>query len=327
MTQQGTQWRNTQTEREIDMPYYNPEDIERWWKRPGMKGAIPIPKEGAVPIQETLEQRKKRREEENEQASREIEEKGMPSSEEVLKEFIPQNDYSNTKEYKSLEKRRQEIGSELDKIDGECRKIKELLNKCTEPKPENEWTDADRISASFLGEKPVKYTAQGEQLNKQYTELLNKSRSLRKEFTLCNDRLEEINNKQAKIEEMNWDKIRPPYVKAKEGKEYQGFTTDRKTVKASFFEDGEGILTEMSPKEYLQRIAYDVFHSTYSSTVSSVNTDNVIKYRKMMENGVKMDLPYLVTAGNKEGAQEGRNRAMAAYLLGIEKIPVLVRKA
>ena len=78
----------------------------------------------------------------------------------------------------------------------------------------------------------------------------------------------------------------------------------------------------MSPSEYLQRCAYQVFEdATIESTLAAIDESNVKKYADMMKNGTKFDMPYL---NFMSGQQEGRHRAAAAMQAGIAKIPVLV---
>ena len=86
---------------------------------------------------------------------------------------------------------------------------------------------------------------------------------------------------------------------------------------------GLAYIAEMSPLEYMDRCALEIFKKTYHSNLygTLVSDGDVDKYADMMKNGTKFHLPML-NYNNMQ--QEGRHRALAAYLNGIEKIPVLV---
>ena len=275
---------------------------------------------------ESYADRSERRKRERQQAEAQLAETGYPSREQVLGKFIDKNDYSNSSQYRQMEKELEDVGAKIDKISQEQSKVKELLDRETEIKPKSEYDDKDRI-AELLGEKPVKYTPVGEKLAKQYSEMNNTYFQLKKKASSLYSKIEKMDNEANKVEEANWQKQRPEYVKGSVDKSYQNFTTiSGVSGYNSDLKEGKGFIAEMSPKEYLQRISYDVFHSSYSNTVSGVNTNDVMVYQQMMKNGVKFDMPHLITKGSDIGDQEGRNRAMAAYLLGIKKIPVYVRE-
>ena len=86
---------------------------------------------------------------------------------------------------------------------------------------------------------------------------------------------------------------------------------------------GLAYIAEMSPLEYMDRCALEIFKRTYHSNLygTLASDGDVDKYADMMKNGTKFDLPML---NYNTMQQEGRHRALAAYLNGIEKMPVLV---
>lgn len=86
---------------------------------------------------------------------------------------------------------------------------------------------------------------------------------------------------------------------------------------------GLAYIAEMSPLEYMDRCALEIFKKTYHSNLygTLVSDGDVDKYADMMKNGTKFNLPML---NYNTMQQEGRHRALAAYLNGIEKMPVLV---
>jgi hypothetical protein len=82
----------------------------------------------------------------------------------------------------------------------------------------------------------------------------------------------------------------------------------------------------MTPNEYLERCAKDIFNSTYEKTVGNIkkyNSGIISKYAKDMLNGDKFPLPYLDYVYKQ---QEGRHRALAVIeAFGEDSImPVIV---
>lgn len=83
----------------------------------------------------------------------------------------------------------------------------------------------------------------------------------------------------------------------------------------------QGEIVMMSPDDYIQSLAKDIFHKSVDRVMRGVNYENVDKYADKMKNGTKFDMPILNIA---DETQEGRHRALAAAKLGVKKIPVLV---
>jgi len=77
----------------------------------------------------------------------------------------------------------------------------------------------------------------------------------------------------------------------------------------------------MSPDEYLAEAAKLSGSDSVEKFIKFADDKNVGKYAEMMRTGTKMDVPYLDYAAS---GQEGRNRALAAKLLGYKEIPVIV---
>lgn len=107
-------------------------------------------------------------------------------------------------------------------------------------------------------------------------------------------------------------------------KDYTGFQKDTHTPKyQDLLEKGKARVVEMTPQQYLQYCAYKVFDSTYERQVIAAIADakHTMDLAKLMQNGTKMYCPVL---DFKSREQEGRHRALAAMILGIDKIPVTV---
>lgn len=243
------------------------------------------------------------------------------SENEVLAKFISEDDYTNSDDYKKLEKENSDIVDRRHELSDELNQLRKQLKEEARPKPRSEWTTSDEIS-NLIGDTPMSYTEAGKKLQGQIAHLTEEYRKADSRFTVLNDKLHTIDTKYAAKEKSWWNKNRPAYKKGNANKDYIGFATKTRSGYDKDLEQGKGFIAEMSPKEYLQRISYDVFESTWSHTVSGVFPKNIIKYMIMMQEGIKFDMPSIIEGS----AQEGRHRAMAAYLLGIEKIPVYVRR-
>lgn len=95
------------------------------------------------------------------------------------------------------------------------------------------------------------------------------------------------------------------------------------------YEKGQDANIEyMSPTEYLERCAKDIFHSSWNKVIAPIQryyADTITKYANDMKNGDKFPIPYLdYTTEN----QEGRHRALAVIeAFGEDSImPVVVIK-
>ena len=122
------------------------------------------------------------------------------------------------------------------------------------------------------------------------------------------------------------------FTKAKSNS-YKGFTLDdtgtwiyndfltKEGLKAKEEDDGViAYIAEMTPTEYLRQSA-KLHSTTVSSEATFMDNAKCEKYAKMMKTGTKFHLPVLDYAYNQ---QEGRHRAKAALMVGIDKIPVLI---
>ena len=239
---------------------------------------------------------------------------------EVLSKFIAANDYSKTKEYQEVAKQNGELIDKREELSTKMHQLEAAYKAESKPKPKSEWNEDDEWEA-MLGNRPRTFTEKGKALKEQYDKIFKEWSRVDHEWSEANSRLIEIKGKYKRQEQEWWKSNKPPMKKGNPDKEYSGFATKTRSGYDADLAKGKGFIAEMSPKEYLQRITYDCFGSTWSSVVSGVNTNNILIYMQMMKNGVKMDMPSM-----KPGSptQEGRHRAMAAYLLGIKTIPVYV---
>ena len=249
------------------------------------------------------------------------EEISQMSRDELKREFVDSDSYIYDPKYTSLESERSALSKETTELRDERQRLAEELKGERTIKPKDEWDVSDELSA-LLGEKPVAYTERGEEITNLIDQIRAKEKPLEGRLMDVRDQMEAIDKKNAIEQIKEWDSKEHPFEKGDINKEYEGFST-KMDIPAfdSDLQEGIGFIAEMSPDEYIDRIAYDVFGSTRENTVD-IWYDNVKEYASMMANGVKFDMGYI---DYKDKGQEGRHRAMAAKLLGIEKIPVYIR--
>lgn len=249
------------------------------------------------------------------------EEVSQMSSDELKREFVDADSYIYDPKYTSLESERSSLSKEVEGLKNERKSLTEELKGERQVKPKDQWDMSDELMA-LLGDKPMSYTERGEEINTRLEQIREKEKPAEARLMDVRDQMENIDRKNAREQIDEWESEKHPFEKGDINKEYEGFST---TMDISAFDDdlknGIGFIAEMSPDEYIDRIAYDIFGNTRENTVD-IWYDNVKEYARMMAEGVKFDMGYI---DYKDKGQEGRHRAMAAKLLGIEKIPVYIR--
>lgn len=230
-------------------------------------------------------------------------------------------DVIQDKEFKEARKRVSESFDAMQKASDEAH----AALKARKPKPREEW-DSDDELRDLIGIRPMT----GE---KEWREAYKKEDAAREQWDKDAKAMKKIMVDAQGGAKTNKD-FSDPQPASKE--HYPGF---KDTTGVSWYDDAENLryhglqarVVEMSPAEYLERCAANFNSakedatdrtSTLAGQVLQMSTSNVEKLQKLMENGGKMDMPYL-NVGSGGGEQEGRHRAMAAYNLGMEKIPVL----
>lgn len=238
----------------------------------------------------------------------------------VKDRFIDKNSYVNNEEYKKNLSDRSKFTNQQKQLVETINDLQAKLEKQESvPKPRSQWT-ADDLMKNIMGKTPMIQSTESKALEKEIDALWKEHHGLTGIVSKTNDYIEKADKENFFKQVKDWHSDKP--VKTNE-KYFTGFSTKMRI--AQFDEDlakGIGYISEMTPKEYLERCSYDIFSSTYESTVLGVDYGNILKYAKEMSEGTKFDMGYLDYNSNK---QEGRHRAMAAELLGIEKIPVYIR--
>lgn len=251
------------------------------------------------------------------------EEVSQMSSDELKREFVGDDSYIYDPKYTSLDSERAILVDETISLKDERKSLTEELKGERQVKPKDQWDMSDELMA-LLGDKPMSYTERGEEINARLEQIREKEKPTEARLMDVRDQMEAIDRENAREQIDEWESGKHPFEKGDIDKEYEGFST---TMDIPAFDsdlkEGIGFIAEMSPDEYIDRISYEVFHTTKEAAIIC-DYDNVKEYAKMMAEGVKFDMGYLDYSREPAG-QEGRHRAMAAKLLGIDTIPVYIR--
>ena len=244
---------------------------------------------------------------------------------EILTAIVGEDSYANTDEYKTTQKNTSDLFTKMKDLEDKEEALRDELKKESTRKPREEWTTEDEIDA-LLGERPASYTERGEEIRTEMEKLDKQINELREKWETSANKLRKLDNAQVDIQKDLYstrpDSERTVSTDVKDS--YKGFKVGESTT--SYVDDalksGNAFVVEMSPKEYLQECAYNIFNnSTLERTVRGTSANSVTRYMNMMKKGIKFDTPYL---NYRDKEQEGRHRAIAAYLLGYKKIPVIV---
>lgn len=240
------------------------------------------------------------------------------------------NSYANTPEYQQLKEDSSKTFYEKEKLDEELSKIRELEKAHTTI----DWNSEEVKNARAMGlgraEIEMLYEEKdeiGKQAEKDYRTVREKLDTATRKWQNATDKLKQYEMQFVKGQKEQMQKMEregKSTVSSKIKDNYEGFQLDTHTpAYQRAYERGEAKIVEMSPKEYLQRCATDIFDSTYERQIRAVVADAKHTYElaDMMKSGTKMYMPSLDY--NSKG-QEGRHRAAAAILNGIERMPVLI---
>lgn len=231
-------------------------------------------------------------------------------------ELLPKDSYTNEEKYLLV---KEELGNIHESLE---QKTKEWMSANNQLKKE---VEVDPELGRTLSEVLELYTEKGKTLKPQVDALYKEMQDMehrRDELGSYLRRVDAVNSEIQKAKYRNQESTISRDIKPM----YQGFQM-RSNI--SYYDDlldsGKGYIVEMSPKQYLQEVAYNIFtDSTLERTLRGVITGDrkdVNQYAEMMAHGISFDMPYL---NYEEQAQEGRHRAVAAYMNDYDRIPVLV---
>lgn len=229
-----------------------------------------------------------------------------------ISQLVPHKWSETDTEYKTALKQHKEAYDEKKKHTDDWLSNKDAAKKHLKVDP-----DMPADLAEFFGE----YDEEGQLLKAKSDTAYKAMKEAEQKFENAGKFIERRHKQHAASELRDWKGGKD--VPASQ-KSYIGFDTDNKThipYYDDLIEKGKGQLVEMSPQEYMNRIAYDVFASTMERTTMGTDTESIEKYAKMMQEGTKFHVGYI---NYKTKEQEGRHRALAAYINGYEKIPVWI---
>lgn len=236
------------------------------------------------------------------------------------RDFFPATSYMDSPVFQKAVKAAKEALQKREQLSKRIEEIDTELKTESKPKPRKYWTDKDMID-DLLGRRPKILTERGEQLQKERKKVFNEKMDADHQFT---DEGEKLNKLKKEAHRREIESFHPEPLVPAQNDDYEGFTLEEtsNSYGDEYLHNGQGVICEMTPKEYLERCAYEIFDdATIESCVSAIDEEIARGYAKKMRDGTKFHLPYL---NYKQGGQEGRHRAYAAYLCGIDKIPVLI---
>ena len=203
-------------------------------------------------------------------------------------------------EYEKLKKEREEAEREMEQARDEYVKVSEELRQEMMNGTASE-SDMSRFMA-VLTERGVQLQQQQEQLMKQVNEVQDK-------VTDVENRMNELRMKAFGGNTRAWNNIDT-------NANYKGFKIDQMDKRWA-----NAKLVEMSPQEYLRRVAFDVKGKGMDEILNSASPAQVEKYMKQMLRGTRFNAPGL---NYKTRSSTGDARALAALLNGYGRIPVMV---
>lgn len=289
-------------------------------------GRRPITKPGAKPI--NMEPNKdcdiakneedgaefKRREIEQQRQHKTSEKNLEKLRQELADKLFEGNSYMLSDEYKELSKEEQKYLAESERLAERATELESIIEKHKTIKHEKAHATLPPNLARMMdkpdevGERAIAELKHVKELQKSTQEKYMSAFHARKKF-------EEPYLGNTKVDEST--------VSTKVKDSYRGFEKDTHvTLYQGLYERGHAQIVEMSPKTYLQ-FCGRFFGSSYERQVRAMiaEADVVHDLMTKMKNGTKMYMPYLNFRTNQ---QEGRHRAAAAVMLGIDRIPVMV---
>ena len=202
-------------------------------------------------------------------------------------------------EYEKLKKEREETEKELEQAREEYLRVSEELRQ---EMINGTASDAamERFSA-VLTERGVQLQQEQEQLQKNVSDMQAQQADVE-------NRMNELRMKAFGGNTRAWNS-------ANKNADYKGFKLDGDKRYAN------AKLVEMSPQEYLRRIAFDIKGNGLDEVLKGASPAQVEKYMRQMLRGTRFNAP---TLNYKNGTTIGDARALAALFNGYKRIPVMV---
>jgi len=245
------------------------------------------------------------------------------TSEDIQRKLIGSNSYTNSPEYKALREKANTLNKTMRKESDRRREIEKELEHESSPKPRSEYTTEDEINV-LLGKHPTNYTQTGLQLKQEQDRIFEDYHKNEEEWSSVTEKLNSMDRAESSLQRSFYSQRAHPDVTKASREDYVGFKKNETTTPYidDMIKSGRADIVEMSPKTYLQEVAYNIFdQSTLETTLRGTSVANINRYMAQMRSGTKFDTPYL---NYRDNQQEGRHRAIAAAMLGIDKIPVVI---
>ena len=240
----------------------------------------------------------------------------------MLPKLNPEDSYEKDSKYVEAGERLHDAFKKEQAVTDEWMKAHEALEK-----ERDKYVDEDMLE--IMSRREARFLVMDSEhpeimeLKQKSDKLFEKKQALEREMSEAQDYLDwqdKVNSRKQKAA------YNPPEFKEAYG-EYPGFKRDESTIPYydERVKDGRAKVVEMSPEEYIKECAYYIFHnSTLEKTLRGrvdADLEDTLKYAQMMRQGVKFNTPYL---NYTDEGQEGLHRAVAAYINGIKKMPVII---
>lgn len=200
-------------------------------------------------------------------------------------------------EYQKLQAERERLREEYERARDEYVKITEQLRKEME-----NGTASEADEARFM----AMLTDRGVQLQQQ-------QKKIEDSLTSLADQRADIDNQLAQLRNIAFSgSTSAPSTPAKPEEKYRGFKNQSR---------GEEKIVEMSPSEYLRRMAFQFGNGNMESLLRTASPQMIEKIARQMRRGIKFNSPTLDYSSHKT---TGNERAIAALLNGYKRIPVLI---
>lgn len=227
---------------------------------------------------------------------------------------IPSDSYIYDKEFLDMEEEYNGVQNEIDKVIDE-------LKVTPKEKPREEWTWEDEMDVEEMSWYRPETDA--------YRRLSDKRDKLEKSLRSIGERQDTYHSLHNNSKVYSDIPISPYNGKSRYF-DMRGINSNNEFGSTAellkYYSNGgkQAKIVSMSPKEYIERCASQIFNSSYEQTlIGRVRNrkDTIIGYSKAMKKGSKAPMPYLDYSTKN---QEGIHRALASMIAGETSIPVLV---
>lgn len=203
-------------------------------------------------------------------------------------------------EYEKLKKEREEADKKYEQARKEYMRISEELRSEME---NGTASDADMARFTAI------LTQRGVQLQQEQAKMQESIDQLAEQNADIENRMNELRMQAFGGNTRAWNS-------ADRNTDYKGFkldSTDNKYANAK--------VVEMTPQEYLRRVAFDVRGKGIDELLNSASPSQVEKYMRQMLRGTRFNAPSL---NYRNRSSNGDARALAALFNGYQRIPVMV---